>query len=1088
VVANRRFGPLVLLVGLGLIGLVARLFQVQVGEHEVWAREAANLTRSERTIPYLRGRILDRNGQEFVRDEEAYAVRFVYREFRRHHPLGQVAHARSALEGRHAGLPLAALELEEWGMALAESRAGELERFARGEAAHLCGVEFPAVTQGTDRRHSRAGEVRYYVRGLLRASRRAWSAIRKGLRKGRGWDSSWIELVAEREELPVEFVRERLQARLRRSLERLGQLAVQLEVRSLDGLIAVTEEESLWFLIDALEVQRRAIEDAIAHDLFLEAAGFEVGRIEPELLLELIDLEFIVTTLGWSHGRCREWVRTARESWLENRRTFHVPRAQVGARMREDQGEDGLEALLGELAMLYQRRPRTSREARGRSRQWRGVEDLAVFAELGNLFEELEGPGLQVPTPLPFVVRELRGAGPAELSSGDLAQAMVPFEFAPQIARERPPQPHVDWRGIERDPWRAPESAVEASDRLVALLYPQVEPSSASYGLAVRDGEELVPWLESLWEAQSRSSLGQVAEGIRAAASAVGVTLPLTLDTERLERAEKKADYFIRDRGSRPAQLEGAPDDDVVNTLTRFVDEYRGFQIDPRTRRLAMAMDADGVLVARELIGVVRESTLEEVLEQQGIRNVFREILRQAPAGGEDEARKEVQLNALLDVLYRVDEVRGTSGVEGLMDDVLRGRNGFEANEGLQQREEGTRGRVNLAKEDGRDVELTLSVELQTAAQNTIEHPVLPLREDNRDEYWFANPVGAIVLATVEGEILAAASCPKQPHEPSPARDGERAYNYERTLRMPLFQPPGSIFKPFVAAYALSRRGLEPSVIFNCQPRDSSGTAGWGKVACHNTWGHGSLDLVNAIEHSCNAYFAQVGELLVSKDNLRELAHIFGFDRPTGVRDVGRGRGLVEAWRIPSLHGDHERREFSATDLHRAGNGLAVVEATPVQVARAVAGLATGRLPGMRLVRRIDGELVEPTYEDIPLPGTALEVVRRAMAGVVIRGSAHEKGLSADELGFTLAGKTGSADYREMTSAYLRELRLPPGRRPEMRKHTWFMGFFPVEAPRAVVVVYCHDIGVTSSHSATYVAAQFLKSPEVQAFAQGAIR
>ena len=58
----------------------------------------------------------------------------------------------------------------------------------------------------------------------------------------------------------------------------LEQLAVQMEVRSLDGMLAVTGEESMWFLIDALEVQRRKIEDAIARDLFLEATGFEAGR------------------------------------------------------------------------------------------------------------------------------------------------------------------------------------------------------------------------------------------------------------------------------------------------------------------------------------------------------------------------------------------------------------------------------------------------------------------------------------------------------------------------------------------------------------------------------------------------------------------------------------------------------------------------------------------------------------------------------------------------------------------------------------------------------------------------------------------
>ena len=110
------------------------------------------------------------------------------------------------------------------------------------------------------------------------------------------------------------------------------------------------------------------------------------------------------------------------------------------------------------------------------------------------------------------------------------------------------------------------------------------------------------------------------------------------------------------------------------------------------------------------------------------------------------------------------------------------------------------------------------------------------------------------------------------------------------------------------------------------------------------------------------------------------------------------------------------------------------------------------------------------------------------MAGVVTQGSARNKGLDAKTLRFSVAGKTGSADYRPMTPAYLSQLRYPAGLAPQMRKHTWFVGFFPVENPTNVLVVYCHDIGITSSHSAVYLAGQFLRSPEVQAYMAGAFR
>ena len=97
-------------------------------------------------------------------------------------------------------------------------------------------------------------------------------------------------------------------------------------------------------------------------------------------------------------------------------------------------------------------------------------------------------------------------------------------------------------------------------------------------------------------------------------------------------------------------------------------------------------------------------------------------------------------------------------------------------------------------------------------------------------------------------------------------------------------------------------------------------------------------------------------------------------------------------------------------------------------------------------------------------------------------GSAFGKGLSADQLGFRFAAKTGSADYRKglvprrngrgaPLDAYVRGT----------RKHTWVAGWFPAEKPRYVLVTYLHDTSATASHSAVYVAGQFLRRPEVAA-------
>ncbi|MCB9916142.1 MAG: hypothetical protein H6828_13525 [Planctomycetes bacterium] len=1088
-VLERRFGPLMVCVVLGLGVLLLRLWQVQVVEHDVWAAEALNLTRNATIDPYLRGPIGDRNGEAFVRDVPAASIRFVYREFRREHPLGQVAHARSALEQRSVPLQEALEHLAPWTFALLDSTPLELEAFERGEAVVLAGVAHPAVGRGEARRRARANDLRFYVRGLLDLELRDWRAIKRKLKQEQNKSCTWLELAvmqATRKDYPlatvVEQEREAIAKRLDTSRGRLAQLAGELGVGGPEGELAVTSDQSLAWLVDALELKRRAVEDAILGDLFRTATGFEPGRLEADELLAYFDVDELVETLGWDRARVEQWARETRAAWLENFRTYHVPAALIRAELARREGALPLEAIVGELAGLFAPRPRTAAERRALARHpltWRERDDLAVFAELDDLFEDLELDRGAVGV-LPCT-DELVRAAPLELDA--VPPALVPFEEAAHVAATHPPAARTDWRGEPLPPWSAPASPGEAVARLERLLRWRAGETNV-LGEVTRpeplDDEELLPWLAELWQARFQRQLAARLAAARDEAGAP-VAWPRPLASHRRKEARKVGDYAVRDRSSRPETLHDSPDEAVMGLLLRFRADYGGFSILPRTKRLFLAQDEDEVPVASDLIGIVRESTLEEVIDQRNQRSALSRIARQTDLSDDDRA----EIDALVEQIYRSDEVHGTSGVEALCDEALRGVNGFHVSVGLQEREDAGRAQVDKEKVDGLEVRLTLDLALQKAAQYTIEHPVLPSGETTRDDVWFKNPVGAIVLATVDGEILAAASGPKEPNDPVLYRDEERRYTYDRCFHRRQFMPVGSIFKPFAAAYALDHLGLTPETVFRCDVRPDFGTAGWGKVACHSRGGHGALTLEHALEESCNAYFAQVGELYESKERFVEMARLFGFDEPSGVTNVGAGAGFAESVHVRAF-GDRVR--WALTQLHRGANGLEVVEATPVQVARAAAGLATGRLPEMRLVASIGGVPTEPRWREVPLSEYSLDLVRHAMRGVVAQGSAQGKGLESSLLGFDLAGKTGSADYLPMSNGYRAQLRSGTGSTPAMRKHTWFMGFFPAEAPRAVVVVYLHDIGVTSSHSAVYVAGQFLKSPAVQAWAREGFR
>ena len=157
-----------------------------------------------------------------------------------------------------------------------------------------------------------------------------------------------------------------------------------------------------------------------------------------------------------------------------------------------------------------------------------------------------------------------------------------------------------------------------------------------------------------------------------------------------------------------------------------------------------------------------------------------------------------------------------------------------------------------------------------------------------------------------------------------------------------------------------------------------------------------------------------------------------------------------------------------------------------MQVARATAGLATGTLPEVRLVHSIGGVEQPQRSRPLGISASTLEFVRGALEGVVHdgKGTAHISGLSADRLHFSFACKTGSADVSpfvdtdELTEADRADMKAG-----KWRKHTWVAGWFPAEKPRAILVVYLHDVSETATRTSVYVAAQFLQQEAVLRFA-----
>lgn len=1056
---SRKVRPLLAVAGLGCVVLIANLYRVQVHQHVVWAGEASRLVHSGNILPYRRGSILDASGQVLVRDKSTYSLSLSYRTFRRGHPLGQVAHARSLLLRRAVSLQEARYDLPRWTLELLSLRPIDLDAFAEGAPLALGSERIPATSKPQlENRSRRAGDVRYYLRRMLLLDAREWKRLESAAAESP--QRSFLELAVRLKDTelfgaglrdgesvaaagdPVERGWRRIEHRLARSIDYLARFAALLERAETRQRTTGTALDGL---VEELEETRRAVEDATASKLFAEATGFAPGRIAPDTLAHAFDLGWIARTLAWDERRLEEWTVSARTDWLSGWRDgYALPRLFAQLRLdpaRDPQPDDVLDRIAAIFAPEGEDGGDVERLLDNRPAPWRASDRLAVLHDLQTFLE----------VPMTPEVRARRG----------------------EVLASQDPEVRAFQAG-HRHPWAL-------LDRVLTVLPDEPELGAAfrrHVGRGTRrDAEALDALARRLaddWEARFQGELAAVLALLSKEA------LP---DTERTadgrlvfssgvrERAVERADFFLKDFGMRPRPLQQRPPDyEVVGLLTRFEAWYPGLRALEVNQRVATVFEEDDGPLFEGLIGHVGAVDVDDLLRQRPAAQRLEHLRGLA----DRSSGEEHELEGLVSTVLRSDEQQGVSGIEGFWDVELRGENGYRERWGLQDVYE-SRGHASVNEPvDGQDVVLTMDLDVQRDARDTLRHPER-VNDPDLDLEWFEEPVGAIVFLSVEGDVVAAASEPGPGSVIAADASGQRGLAIERTLRQPTFQPPGSVFKPFVAAWALEHLGLDPERRVFCG-EIARGGSGYKDVRCWKKFGHGEVNLKEALIGSCNAYFAELGERYPVA-SFYDLAYAFGFGEPTGVRTpppwnpstVRRG-GLIEA--VPAIFavnpfGDFERR--------LAGNGLAVIDATPMQVARATLALATGEKRSCRLVSRI-GELdvPYPAAEPIPIAAGHLERVRDALRHVAAdRDGTAYKALNEDQLGFAVAAKTGSAD---LTSRRDGKGDLV------VRKHTWVAGWVPAVDPVAVFVIFVHDTRTTSSHGAVYVARQFLLQDAVRSW------
>ena len=405
------------------------------------------------------------------------------------------------------------------------------------------------------------------------------------------------------------------------------------------------------------------------------------------------------------------------------------------------------------------------------------------------------------------------------------------------------------------------------------------------------------------------------------------------------------------------------------------------------------------------------------------------------------EAPSEKEIDENEQNLFMHPDFRmGKFGLEKSFDEALRGKYGVKYVE-VNVHEIPLRTLSVKQSVEGSKLHLTIDFALQKFATERIKNDV----------------ASVVVMDVKSGEILTYASSPT--FDPNNFVEGV-SHGYWQQLnndpRKPLnnkpigaLYPPGSTFKLMVALGGLEN-GFNPNTKVHC-----SGSYQLGKRAfhCWKEGGHGTLDLTNAIMHSCNTYFFTLANQ-IGYEKFTEMARRFGYGEKIDISLYGSKFGNV-----PS---DEWKRQVYKTpwvggDTLNTAIGQGFVLATPLQMALVTSRIANGGVPIKPYLVRNHNILKQ--YDELksqPITNLDhLKIVHEGMRRVINEPGGTAYGKRIEVKGFEMAGKTGTSQVVSK-----REKEMSKAENAANANHAIFVGFAPVHDPKyAISVVVEHGGG-----------------------------
>ena len=383
---------------------------------------------------------------------------------------------------------------------------------------------------------------------------------------------------------------------------------------------------------------------------------------------------------------------------------------------------------------------------------------------------------------------------------------------------------------------------------------------------------------------------------------------------------------------------------------------------------------------------------------------------------------------------YTQNDIIGKTGIESVFEEYLKGKNGTKQ---IDMAVDGTTTAEVVEKEAvaGEDVVLTIDSKLQKVVEDALKANIEKIRNGG-----FGKGIGT-----------------------------EEWNNYLNNEAHPLLDKtiqsayaPGSIFK-MVTAIA----GLESgSITLNDRINDVGQYKKYG-----STWdcwyytdyhrGHGSLNVIGAIEKSCNYFFYETADRM-GIDNLNKYAKYFGLGTKTGIELPNETAGtLASKDYVKSI-----KQNWNPGDTLNAAIGQGYNRFTPLQMAKYISMIANGgnKIDAtiIKTVQNSDGTEVskdeinkfvteklgsktENSEEDITLNKQYVDAVKQGMKSV----TSDESGTAYvrfKNFNIEVGGKTGSAEAGKDANG-------------KDIVNAWFAGFAPYDDPEIAVVIMVENGG-----------------------------